>query len=154
MMRRRLVLIVQRVMLRTGRGRLRSFWWLAHETLARAAGLYLRGADRRVAVYARSSLGVGDPVYGLSDIDLTLVLPGCAADRTREKRRRQRMHRALPLVPRLMLEVRIEEDFDVRAVAAAPVLMHGVDRPAEGPVYRREPAAAQRPRLQERPGLY
>jgi hypothetical protein len=156
-MRRRLVLIVQQVMLRTRRGRLGPFWRFAHAAVARGAALYLRGADRRAAVYMRTSLGVGDPVYGVSDIDLTVVLPGSpnsgAADRMRVKIRRRRLHRVLP-APRLLLEIRVEEELDVHAVSAASVLTHGLDGRAAAPVYRPAPAAASRPRLQERPGLY
>ena len=153
-MRQRLVSILQRVMLRTGRGPLRPLWWLAHEVLARAAGLYVRGADRRAAVYARASLGAGDPVYGLSDIDLAVALPGGAAsDYDRVKERWQRLRHALPVVSRLMLEVEIFDDVDHRTLSAAP-LTHGVGGRAPGPVFRAGAAAADRPRWQERPGLY
>ena len=156
--RQRFVSILQRVMLRTGRGPLRPLWWLAHEGLARIAGLYLRGSDRRAAVYARTSLGVGDPVYGLSDIDLALALPtgvgSTPADREGVSRRWRRMCRALPVLSRLMLEIRTEEDSDLHTVSAATLLTHGLDGRAAGPVYRAEPRAEMRPRLPERPGLY
>lgn len=154
-MRRRLVLVAQRVMLRTRRGPLRTLWWLAYETLARAAGLYLSGADRRVAVYARTGLGVEDPVYGLSDIDLALALPeDIAADRERVLRRWLRLRRALPLLSGLMLELRVEEDRDLHAAGAAPVLTHGLGDRAAPPAYPVRAATTWRPRLQERPGLY
>jgi hypothetical protein len=158
-MQPRFVSILQRVMLRTGGGALRPLWWLAYEVLARAVGLYLRGRNRRAAVYARASLGVGDPIYGLSDIDLAIVLPNGPAIRPDDhepkpiRARWRRLHRSLPLLPRL-IEMRIEEDEDLRAVSAAPTLMHGLDGRAARPVYGGGPAAAGRPRLQERPGLY
>jgi hypothetical protein len=157
-MQQRFVSILQRVMLRTRAGPLRPLWWLAHEALARVVGLYLRGHNRRAPVYARGSLGIGDPVYGLSDIDLALVLPSGPVitpdDHDQVWARWRRLGRALPLLPRLMIEICIEEDEDLRAVSAAPTLMHGLDGRAARPVYGGGPAAARRPRLQERPGLY
>jgi hypothetical protein len=150
----RLVSSLQRAMLRTGRGPLRPVWRLAHEAVARAVGLYVRGSERRSSVYVRTSLGVGDPVYGLSDIDLALTLPPDAASphaaRVRVWRRWQRLCRALPRLSRLMLDLEI---FDLPASSAEPVLTHGLDGGAPAPVYGRGPAASG-PKLQERPGLY
>jgi hypothetical protein len=145
--RRRLVSILQRLMLRTGRGPLRPLWRLAHEALARGAGLYLRGRDPGAAVYVRASLGVGDPVYGLSDIDLAVAIPGGAKNGVADRERRlQRWS--------LMLDVEIYEERDLQAESAAPVLTHGLKGRAPAPVYRAGLAGLAPPRLQERPGLY
>jgi hypothetical protein len=156
-LRKRLVSILQRVMLRTGRGPLRPLWRLAHEALARVAALYLRGRDSGAAVYVRASLGMGDPVYGLSDIDLALAVPGGVKRTTSRERLVQRWRRrsgVLRLVSSLMLDVEIYEDLDLHEESAAPVLTHGLDGRATVPVYRARPATAAPPRLQERPGLY
>jgi hypothetical protein len=118
----------------------------------------MRGRDSGAAVYARAGLGVGDPVYGLSDIDLAVAIPGRArstvADRERLLQRWRLRRGALRRVLSLMLDVEVYEQLDLHAESAAPVFTHGLDGHASVPVYRVPPDAAQRPRLQERPGLY
>jgi hypothetical protein len=67
-----LLAALQRVALRTERGRLRPLWRLAYGLAARAYAAWLRGGDARISVYSR---GGRDPVFGLSDIDLAVVGP-------------------------------------------------------------------------------
>ena len=62
-------------MVRTERGPLRPVWALAHEALARGAAAYLRGGDSGTSAYVRGSLGTGEPIYGLSDVDLSSSAP-------------------------------------------------------------------------------
>jgi hypothetical protein len=75
------------------------------------------------SLYARGSFGAGEPLYGLSDLDLAIVLagdprrPGRARDRVR--RRWRRLGRALPAL-RPMIDMAVYEERDLAVAAAAP----------------------------------
>ena len=71
----RLAESLRRVMVRTGDGRLRPLWRAAYRAVARGVSAYLRAGRRSASVYAIGSLGGPDAVYGISDIDLTIVVP-------------------------------------------------------------------------------
>jgi hypothetical protein len=71
---------IQRLMLRTGRGTLRLLWCFGYATVIRAVATFLRIASAE-AVYLRGSFANGEPIYGLSDVDLVAVV---GADRRRD----------------------------------------------------------------------
>jgi hypothetical protein len=60
---------------------------LAYAALARAAATYLRRGQQDAATYLTGSLGAGDAIYGLSDIDVLVVAPGKRVPRRRVRNR-------------------------------------------------------------------
>jgi hypothetical protein len=146
--------LIHRVMLQTGRGPLRPAWWLAHEALARIVASYLRGGDRETSAYVAGSVASGEPVYGLSDIDLVLVVGdrehGDAARRA-VLRRWRRLRDALPTLAERMFEPpRVYGQAELRASSSDTTLTHGLRGVALEPSSRersRELAGAERSRL-------
>lgn len=110
-------------MLRTGRGPLRPLWAAVHAVLLRAASLYLR-ARTGGAAYVRGGFAAGEPVHGLSDIDLVVVLPprGGALRESVELR----WERALRAFPPLgdMVSVKLYEQDELADACRATVLTH------------------------------
>src|SRR5947209_13253634 len=92
--------LAQRLILRTSRGPLRRLWRLAYECVAWCAATWLRGTDAATTVYVTRSVGAEMPLYGVSDVDLAVVVPadpgrpGCA--RRRILRRHERLRAVLP----------------------------------------------------------
>lgn len=115
--------VIQRSILRTSRGPLRPLWAAAHELLMRCAGGYLTWGNRDAATYARGSFGFGAPLYGISDLDMTVVVagepgrPGRA--RERAQRRWERLCRVLPATKKVV-DMAVYEAPDLEVAAAAP----------------------------------
>jgi hypothetical protein len=149
-------------MLRTGRGALRPLWAWLYRAALQAVAAYLRRASRDAAVYVCRSLAVGEPVYGLSDIDVVMVVPGDRArpeaERKRVKRRWQALCQRLPVVGELFPDTAFYEDFELREAAGASVFTYGLDgddRPLAGDrasFFGRRPPADDFG-LRSRPGL-
>jgi hypothetical protein len=106
------------------------------------------------------SLGFGDPVYGLSDIDLVVVVPGRPRrpgdSRERVKRRWLRLERAMPRLAELLFDVAVCEDEDLRDSVDEPAFTYGLGggnrdcRAAYfGPAARRDVAG-----LRQHPGVH
>lgn len=155
----RIALVVRWLALRTARGPLRAAWRILFEALIRGLAAALRRGLAGSA-YVRGSFGFGEPVYGLSDIDLILVVPdssgapGHARERVRE--RWQRIARALPTLGRLVV-VNVYEQADLADAARSTVLTYGLDRGDGDPRYalffgERPPDVHYSVRV--RPGLY
>lgn len=149
-------------MLRTGRGPLRPLWAGLYEAALRGVAAYLRRASPDAAVYVCRSLAVGEPVYGLSDIDVVVVVPGDPArpeaEHKRLKQRWQSLCRKLQLFGELFPDTAFYEDFELREAASASVLTYGLD--GDGRQFARDRAAffGRRPAaddfgLRSRPGL-
>lgn len=139
-------LALQRLVLRTGRGPLGRIWGLAYELILRLYAAWLTGTDRHASVYARGGLGVGDATYGLSDIDLTIVVPGA---REGVLARRDRLCRRAPWLCEAILDApQVFTAGELAAVGSAPVLTAG------RAVYFGEHAHADAVRMRERPGLH
>jgi predicted nucleotidyltransferase len=150
---------VHKVVLRTGRGALRPLWALVHQATIRGLAVYLTSGEPGAAAYVAGSFAAREPIYGLSDIDMVIVVPGDAA-RPGEARRRvlkrlSRLSNAAPRFAETMLDIGVVEDGDLRAVASATPFTYGLDRaghppPAEQAVYlgpsRRYTALSERPR--------
>lgn len=117
---------VRRGMVRTGDGRLRSIWRAAYRAVARGVSAYLRAGRRGASVYAIGSLGGPDAVYGISDIDLTVVVPtgpgrpGEARDAV--NRRWERLCRMAPSLRQLVFVAVYEEHELRRAANGSPCL--------------------------------
>jgi predicted nucleotidyltransferase len=68
-----------RLMLRTSGTPLRAAWSFAYWSVVRAAIRNIRRRYRDAAIYLKGSLATGEAVYGVSDVDLVVVLTGNAA---------------------------------------------------------------------------
>ncbi len=66
--------LIQRLILRTDFFPLTYFYRTVYELSIRLASLLLRRVDGVVSVYLRRGLAKGEVVYGLSDIDLTVIV--------------------------------------------------------------------------------
>ncbi len=149
-------------MLRTGRGALRPLWARLYGAALQGVAAYLRRTSRDAAVYVCRSLAVGEPVYGLSDIDVVMVVPGDRArpeaEHKRVKHRWQELCRRLPLVRELFPDTAFYEDFELREAIAGSVFTYGLnghDRPFTGDraaFFGRRPPADDFG-LRSRPGL-
>src|SRR5688572_32987478 len=91
--------LLSRAILRTGASPLRPLWWLLHAGVMSAIAAIMRRKRSDSAVYLKGSFAVGDPVYGISDIDMILVVPDHprwpGENRERARRRWARLRRAI-----------------------------------------------------------
>ncbi len=129
-------LAVRRLMLRTGQGSLRPLWRLAYEGyLWTLAGLLRRGTD--ASVYVGGTFGTGEPVYGLSDVDVVVVVPSTAAGdgraRLRLRRRWEEIRRRFPPLAWVLAELHVYEERELEDVTSATCLTYGLARPASHP---------------------
>jgi hypothetical protein len=155
--------IVRIAMLRTERTALRGLWRLLYEAVIRSTAAYLRRGRPHVAVYVRRSLGIGEPVAGLSDMDLSLVVPtdprGPGVVREEMRRRWRRARRRLGLLGKA-IDLGVYEDRDLeRVLDAAPAHLqrqHIKGSPERDlpPIYFGPQRPADYYGLTIRPGLY
>jgi hypothetical protein len=129
-------------------------WARAYEIAGRAYGAYLVRGERPAAVYLRGSQGAGDPVHGLSDIDIAVLAPP-----GRRMRVRARWRRARRLLGDLLFDwPLVLEPPDLRDCAATTRtfgLAAEVSAEREGQsLYWGRGADEDRTRLAERPELY
>lgn len=128
--RPRILVALQRLVLRTGRTPVRRLWALLYEAVARAASAYLTRGETGAATYVRGG-DEDDFLPGLSDVDLAIVLqedprgPGVAGERVR--RRWARLD-ALPLNDLVLDWPRIHEEPELRDLGRTSALTHGIDR--------------------------
>jgi len=158
------IVLAHRVILRTGGGPLRPFWRLAHEALARAVGRYLRGGAPGSSTYLKGGLGANDGVYGISDIDLAIVVAtdpvGPDIARARVRRRWRALRRRFPRLCQALLEPpEVYEVPELPCLATDTALTHGLERPSsrDGRLGEVHPAGRERRRElsgAEHPGLY
>ena len=71
-----LVRRLQRLVVRTQTGLLRPLWALGHFVIIRAVARRLTAGVPRARVYLKGGFGFGHPLYGLSDVDMAIVVPG------------------------------------------------------------------------------
>lgn len=130
----------RRFILRTQWGPLRPVWTLAYEILLRGIALSLR-TGRRAAVYVGGTFGTGEPIYGISDIDLIVVSPGggvgLGPSRAAIKRRWARVCRAFPPLAWIVEGIFVYDQEELADVTAATRLTYGLHGTG-----RRTPAAA------------
>jgi GT2 family glycosyltransferase len=149
MIMRKRELAVQRFMLRTRASPWRHVWRALYAGVARGAALWL-GREGGAAIYLKGSLAHGEPVYGLSDVDLVCVAP----DRRGSEelaRRAERMHRSVPLLRRLVSDVWIYERGQLGAATSRPYPTYELESGRAafvGPDVLHDPMG-----LLERPGL-
>jgi hypothetical protein len=120
-------------MLRTGGGPLRPVWRLAYAGLIRVVAALLRLASAD-AVYLRGGFASGEPVYGLSDVDLvTLVRSGARCERLR--RRVRRLYDALPAA-RPVVEVAVLASDELESACLSPFVTQPLDPATHNPLPR------------------
>ena len=124
---------VQRFVLRTSDSPLRVLWRLAVEALLRLVAAIVRRGIPGAAAYATGSVGSGgEPVYGVSDLDLVIVVPddpaGPGRNRYRVIDRWSRLSGALPVL-NTVFDLGVHEDEGLRAAASDTTLTFGLDRP-------------------------
>jgi hypothetical protein len=158
----RLGMHVRGVMRRTQGGPLRPVWSLAHEVLLRGVAAWL-GHARQAGVYVGGTFGSGEPVYGISDIDLIVVAardrrgPGYARQAVKERWRE--LCRACPPASWLISSVYVYEEPELRDVASTTCLTYGLEqaRSDDGippPAFRGKGAPVDEGGLLVRPGLW
>jgi predicted nucleotidyltransferase len=157
---RRSLLALQRLVLRTQAGPLRPLWALCYAVAVRALARAVRRGEPATAVYVEGSLAERGAVYGLSDIDFSIVTPadpgapGAARARIREKA--DRLARRLPGRLDELLYSRVFEQQELED--PEPVFVYGLNRerrdaPPKG-LYFGARKSWDRVTLHERPGLY
>jgi hypothetical protein len=107
-------------------------------------------------------VGNGRPVYGISDLDLAVVVPGdgraAGVSSSRVRGRWDRLTRALPVMADLV-DCCVYEDAHLRDALRDSTITYGLDRSGHGPaagaaVYHGPASDADKMRLLERPELY
>jgi predicted nucleotidyltransferase len=143
---------VHRALLRAARPPFDRVWALAYRLVARVWAAYLAGRERDAGAYARGSIGAGDVLPGLSDVDVALVLaedprgPGVARERVAARwMRLRRRFRVTDLL--LDYPVALEEP-ELREVVGSSALTHA------RPTYLGGTLVQDKIRMLERPGLY
>ncbi len=123
---------LQRLVLRTQGGLLRPLWRLGHAVVIRAVVRWVGGPS--ASGYVRGSFGYGDVIYGLSDVDLSVVVAGSAGDQGRAaERARARWRLLCRLAPTLrhLVQMAVYDERELAQVAGAPTLTsrHAVHLP-------------------------
>lgn len=157
---RRLLGPAQRLAVRSGRGPLGRVWPHAYTAVERRiAARLLRGAPG--SAYVRGGTGRDQPLWGISDIDLFLVVPG-HPERGRARaeilERWSRLRRRVPGIEAIV-SVGVYEEEDLAEAVRGTYLTHGLDQPDDAPLADRALYYEGRPGsddawLRARPGLF
>ena len=99
----RLVLALQRGVVRSSRSPLGRIWALAYRLMARAVCAYVARGQRNATRYVRGSVAAGDFVPGISDVDTVVVFPDGPSAEAACRRARLRWERLRRLAPSLGL---------------------------------------------------
>jgi hypothetical protein len=144
-----------RAMLRTQGGRLRPAWRLAHEVAVRALIAWLTRGQPGTSGYVAGSLGSGDAIYGLSDIDTIVVLAHDpdGAGRRRVRARWDVLERAAPALGLLVDPPRVYEQADLSRRSRSS-LTHGLEEARASSGYHGPGTDDDARRLLDRPGLH
>src|SRR5712691_8370141 len=105
MVMRKLVSLLRTLVVRTQRTPLRLIWAALHRVFIELLARYLLFGIPQSSVYLTGVFGeVGEPEYGISDIDLIIVLPPDESGhaRSRVTQRWDRAQRVLPLASGLL----------------------------------------------------
>src|SRR5690349_122212 len=107
---------LQALALRTGTGPLAPIWRAAYAALARAIAAFLRRGAPDTTVYLGGSFGFGEPLPGISDLDVVAV---CAGDAETTRRRWRRLTRRVPLLGRIATDVFVYREDELARAATA-----------------------------------
>lgn len=160
---RRLAVTFARLMLRTANTPLSVVWALAYSSVVRAALTWLRRQYRGASVYVKGSFASREEVYGISDVDLVVVLPrdgtqhGSAQLSARESWKK--LDRRFPLFGFVIQHCWFYEEDDLRESLSASCLTYGLAANAYGTGDDRAAFLGPHPlhdhaSLQTRPTLY
>jgi hypothetical protein len=153
--------VLQRAAVRTGRGPLRPVWAAVHRAVIWAVAWWVTLGARGSRTYLKGSFGLGRPVFGLSDVDMIVVVdddPGRPGiERERVERRWQALARRWEAVSDLF-QLWVYEGADLPSPETATYLDFGLSRPGVENVGRPAflgPGAPHDPLgLLERPGPF
>ena len=145
-------------MLRTSHSPLRLVWASAHWAVMHAVAAYVRHGVRGVSVYVKGTFASGDPLFGVSDIDLVTVArhdpahPGL--NREHAKERWTQLCLRIPALPLLIPHFWVYEDDDFVESLSAPSLTYGLNGSEPARPFMRSRPIVDEMGLQDRPGLY
>jgi hypothetical protein len=156
---RRLLLALRIVMLRTQGSPLRSLWRFAHVLVIQMTARYLLAGIEEASLYMMGGFArSGDPIYGISDIDLVVVVGGDASRQARARidSRWERLGR-IPVLSDLF-DLFVYEEHELERALSAPYPVYGLgaaqnDLAANAVFWGRAPLQDGMG-LQDRPGLY
>ncbi len=135
---------------------MRPLWRLGYAAAVRAFSAYLRAGEPQSAAYVGGSLGTGEPVYGLADLDIAVVVPGNGAvsGAARVRERWDRLTRAVPFVED-MVDCCVYDDVQLRDALRDSTISYGLGPPdTAAAVYEGSSTDDDVVRLLERPELY
>ena len=145
-------------MLRTSHSPLRWVWALAHHGVMSSVAAYIRHGQRSASVYVKGTFASGDPLYGVSDIDLITVArhdpahPG--RNRERAKERWARLCQRIPALPLLIPHFWVYEDADFVEALSGTSLTCGLNGNEPAPPFVTSRPIVDEMGLRDRPGLY
>ena len=138
-------------MLRTARSPLKPLWAGLYAVIARVVALIVAPRRTRTNVYLSGSVASGEPLYGLSDIDLVAVA-GDEGEARRVRRRYEALCRALPPLRGLIPHFWTYDARGLARILAGSYLVNGL---SDGrAVFLAADAVGEEGGLLERPGLY
>lgn len=127
---RKFAVTFARVMLRTANTPLSAVWALAYWSVVRAAVAWLTRQYREASIYLKGSLSSREGVYGISDVDLVVVLPADGTPKgpgqlsAREKWKQY--CRRFPLLGFVIQHCWFYEEDDLRESLSASCLTYGL----------------------------
>jgi hypothetical protein len=137
---------------------MRILWARGHELAIRVvAAVFAR--TNSASVYVKSSFGFGDPVYGVSDIDLVIVVPSArdpVADTRAVANVKRRWSKILRVFPPLheLFDIFVYDSQSLSDAVSAPCFTFGLDRQPPRAGYLGPEPLLDPLGLQERPELY
>jgi hypothetical protein len=144
-------LTLRAIVLRTARSPLKPLWRGLYAAIARGVALVVAPRRARASVYLTGSLASGEPLYGLSDIDLVTVAADEGESR-RVRRRYEALCRALPPLRGLIPHFRTYDARGLASILTGSYLVNGL---ADGrAVFLGADAIGDGALLLERPGLH
>jgi hypothetical protein len=147
----RAALALRRIMLLTARSPLKPLWAGLYAVIARVVALIVAPRRTRTTIYLTGSVASGEPLYGLSDIDLVAVA-GDEGEVRRVRRRYEALCRVLPPLRGLIPHFWTYDARDLARILAGSYLVNGL---SDGrAVFLAADAVGEEGGLLERPGLY
>ncbi len=147
----RAAFVIRGFVLRTARSPLKPLWAALYALTARGVALIVAPRRSRTSVYLTGSLAFGEPVYGLSDIDLVAV----SVNETESQRVRRRYDALCRVLPPLRGLVPHFSTYDAQGLARVLGGSYLVNGLGEGRAVFLGPDAVGDGRgLLQRPGLH
>ena len=151
MIGRRAALILQGIMLRTARSPLKPLWAGMYALIAWVVALIVAPRRKRTNVYLGGSMAVGEPLYGVSDIDLVAVSVDEAESRC-VRRRYEALCRTFPPLRGLIPHFWTYDARGLARISSGSYLVNGL---ADGrAVFLGSDALDDGAGLLQRPGLH